>query len=94
MNKQNIHPIRKIRTKHKLTQGELGAILGITGNAIAQIESSFMGTPRKYLLEMCDYLKQDPLKLDIQIESYRKKRKQELLARLTQTEYDDTPAGL
>ncbi len=92
MNKQNIHPIRKLRTRHKLNQAELGNLLDLNGNFIAQVENGFSEMPRRALLEMCDYFKQDPLKLDQAIANYRKKRKAELLAKVTQTEYDDTPA--
>ena len=93
-NSKLIHPIRKLRTKHKLNQAELGNLLDLNGNFIAQVENGFSEMPRRALLEMCDYFKQDPLKLDQAIANYRKRRKAELLARVTQTEYDDTPAEL
>lgn len=83
-NDKLIHPIKKLRDKHELTQGELGVILGQSGNFIAQIEGGFSILPEWRLFELCNYFGLDPDKFRGELKSYQGKQRERLLEKITQ----------
>ena len=81
-NSKLIHPVKKLRDKYKLTQGELGVILEQSGNFIAQIEGGFSLFPEWSLYELCNYLGLDPDKFKKELEDYQRKQKERLLEKI------------
>lgn len=82
MNNNSVHPLRRLREKYNLTQGQLGIILDVSGTFVAQVENGFSDMPGTVFDKTCDRFNIEPQQLSNDIKDYQEQQKQYLLERI------------
>ena len=82
MNNKQTHPIKKLREKYSLTQGELGTLINQSGNIVAQIEGGYLDIPEQTFYNICERFNIEPQKLKDELKNYWGKQKKLLLERV------------
>lgn len=67
-----IHPFQKIRREHSLTQSQLGQLIKISPNRIAQIECSYQPLTDRIFAMVAEIFKIDAKKLDRELKEHDK----------------------
>ena len=77
-----IHPFQILRRKHSLNQSDLGQLVTISANLIAQIEQNYTPVPDKVFASVTSIFKIDPKKLDRELKDHETKLHKYLLNKI------------
>ena len=69
-NSKPIHPFQKIRRQHSLTQSELGQLIKMSPNRIAQIECGYQSLTDEIFAKVAAVFTIDAKKLDKDLKDY------------------------
>jgi transcriptional regulator with XRE-family HTH domain len=71
-NPKPVHPFQKIRRKHSLTQSQMGQLLKILPNRVAQIECGYQPLTDRIFAKIAEVFKIDAKQLDKDLKEYEK----------------------
>lgn len=76
------HPVTFLRKERGLSQSQLGALIGVSGISISQIEGGFVKISDKVFYNIVQVLDIDPILFEKQLEDYKVGYKQYLIEHL------------